>query len=473
MQFMNSSLNKLVKNLSDKDFKYLIEEFGSKNLELLKQKSAYLYEYVNSFERFNEEKLPAKNYFYSSIKDGKIGDGGKILDGNISVKDYLTCKKTWDKFEMKRMGDYHNNYLKKDVLLLADVSEKFIDTCLKHYGLDPCHYFSSPGLSWDAILKMTDIRLDKISDIDKYFFIEKGLRGGISYIAERYAKANNEHLNDYNPEKSSTFISYLDRNNLYGWAMSEYLPYGRFKWLKNIDKFDKMSINDKSPIGYFVKVNLEYPDELHELHNDFPLAPEKFAVSNDMLSKYCKKIADKYEIKIGDVKKLIPNLCNKTNYVVHYRNRQLYLSLGMKLTKIYRVLKPNQSDWMKKYIDFNTEKRMSANNDFEIDFFKLMINSVYGKTMEYLRKRINVRLVNNEKDFLKYTSRPTYITHKLFGKDYAANHEIKPILILNEPTYIGFTILDLSKWMMYDFRGNFIKKKFNAEWLFTDTESLT
>ena len=182
-----------------------------------------------------------------------------------------------------------------------------------------------------------------------------------------------------------------------------------------------------------------------------------------MLSKYCKKIASKYEIKVGDVKKLIPNLSNKTKYVLHYKNLQLDLSLGMKLTKIHGVLKFNQSDWMKKYINFNTKKRMNAANDFEKDFLKLMINSVYGKTMENLRKRINVRLVNNEKDFLKYTSRPTYITHKLFGKDYAAIHEIKPVLILNKPIYIGCTVLDLSKWKMCDFHYNFIKKDFDAE----------
>ena len=144
--------------------------------------------------------------------------------------------------------------------------------------------------------------MKKISDIDKYLFIEKGLRGGISYIAKRYAKANNKYMNDYDPKKPSTFISYLDMNNLYGWAMSEYLPYEGFKWLKNVDKFDVMSINEKSPIGYFLEVDLEYPDELHELHNDYPLAPEKLAVSSDMLSSYCKNIADKYVIKVGDVK---------------------------------------------------------------------------------------------------------------------------------------------------------------------------
>ena len=180
-----------------------------------------------------------------------------------------------------------------------------------------------------------------------------------------------------------------------------------------------------------------------------------------------------YKISVGDAKKLIPNLGNKVKYVLHYRNLQLYLSLEMKLTKIHRVLKFKQSNWMKKYIDFNTEKRKNAVNDFEKNFFKLMINSVYRKTMENLRKRINLRLVNNENDFLKYTSRPTYVTHKIFDKDYAAIHEIKPVLILKKPIYVGFTVLELSKWLMYDFHYNFIKKNFNSELLFTDTDSLT
>ena len=234
-----------------------------------------------------------------------------------------------------------------------------------------------------------------------------------------------------------------------------------------------MSIDERSDTGYFLEVDLVYPDELHDLHNDYPLAPEKLAVSSDILSKYCKTIADKYKIKVGDVKKLIPNLSNKTKYVLHYRNLQLYLSLGIKVTKIHRILEFRQSDWMKQYIDFNAEKRKKAANDFERDFFKLTINSVYGKTMENLRKRINVRIVSNKKDFLKYTSRPTYIAHKMFDEDYATIHEIKPVLMLNKPIYVGFTVLELSKWLMYDFHYNFIKKNFSAELLFTDTDSLT
>ena len=146
--------------------------------------------------------MPARKCFFISTKEGKISDEGKKSDSHICLKGYLTCEKIWDEFDIKDMGDYHDDYLKKDVLLLADVFEKFIDTCLKYYGLDPCHYFSSPGLSWDAMLKMTGVKLEKISDIGKYLFIEKGLRGGISYTTKRYAKANNNYMNDYDPRKT-------------------------------------------------------------------------------------------------------------------------------------------------------------------------------------------------------------------------------------------------------------------------------
>ena len=208
-----------------------------------------------------KKKLPARKCFYSSTKEGKIGDDGKILDVHRSLKDYLMFEKIWDKFDIKDMGDYQDHYLQKDVLLLADVFEKFIDTCLKFYGVDPCHYFSSPGLSWDTMLKMTGIELEKTAEIDKYLFIEKGLRGGISYIAKRYTKANNKYMNDSDSKKLSKFITHLDMNNLYGWGLSSYLPYGGFKWLKNVDGFDVNSIGEKGPIGYFLEVDLKYTDE--------------------------------------------------------------------------------------------------------------------------------------------------------------------------------------------------------------------
>ena len=269
------------------------------------------------------------------------------------------------------MGDYHDLYLKTDVLLLADAFEKFISTCLEYYRLDPCHYFSSPGLSWDAMLKMTVIELELITDIDMDLFIQKGMRGGISYIAKRYSKASNKDMRSNDAKKPSKFITYLDENNLYGWAMSQYLPYSGFKWLnqKEISDFCLNFISENSSIGYILEVDLEYPSELHDFHNYYTLAPGKLEISQNMLSKNCLSIGNKYGIKIGGVNKLVPNLGYKTKYVVHYRNLQLYLSLRMKLTKVQKMLKFIESDWLKKYIDFNKDERKNAANRFAKKLF--------------------------------------------------------------------------------------------------------
>ena len=164
---------------------------------------------MDSFKRFSEEKLPDKKYFYSSVKDETTGDNTKKLDGHISYEDYLTCKNIWNKFNIKNMADYHDHYSKKDVLLLADVFEKFIDTCLIFYKLDPIHYFSHPRLSWDAMLEMTGVKLEKVSDIGLYLFVEKELRGGISYVAKRYSEENNKYMKDYDPTRPSKYISTL------------------------------------------------------------------------------------------------------------------------------------------------------------------------------------------------------------------------------------------------------------------------
>ena len=327
------------------------------------------------------------------------------------------------------------------------------------------------------MLKMTDIKLELMTDIDMFQFIEKGMRGGISYIANRYGKANNKYMEGYDEKAPSKYIMYLDANNLYGWAMSQYLPTGGFRWMteKQISKLDLAKYKENSKKGLILEVDLEYPKELHESQNDYPLAPEKVKVTENMLSNYCKKIKDKYNISIGQVHKLIPTLNNKEKYVLHYRNLQLYLDLGLKLTKVYRVLEFDQSPWLKQYIDFNTEKRKHAKNAFEKDFFKLMNNSVFGKTMENLRKRVDVRLVTDEKKLVKLASKPTYVSSKIFNENLVAVHKIKETLTLNRPAYVGMCILDISKVLMYEFHYKSIKKKYGdkARLLFTDTDSLT
>ena len=196
------------------------------------------------------------------------------------------------------------------------------------------------------MLKMTGIELELISDIEMHYFIEKGMRGGISYIVKRCSKVNNKYMTDYDSSEERIFIIYLDVSTLYGLAISIYLPYGRFKWWskKEIKNFHVNSVSENSLDGYVSEVYLEYSDEWHDVHNNYPLAPEKLDISNGMLSNYCSKIIDKYRIKVGGVNKLVPNLGNKSKYVVRYRDLQLYLSLGIILTKISRVLKFKQSD---------------------------------------------------------------------------------------------------------------------------------
>ena len=199
-------------------------------------------------------------------------------------------------------------------------------------------------------------------DIDMSQFIKKGMRDGVSYIANRYGKASNKYMKEYDEKAPSKYIMYLDANNFYGLAMSQYLITGNFKWMtdKEISKIDLGKYKKDGKKGLILEVDLEYPQELHDLHNDYPVAPEKVKVSNDMLSVYCKKIAEKYKISIGLVSKLTPTLRDKKEYVLHYRNLQLYLNLGLKIKKIHRVLKFDQSPWLKQYIEFSTEKRKHA-----------------------------------------------------------------------------------------------------------------
>ena len=252
MLFMNSSLDKLVKNLGDKHFKYLSEEFSNEQLKLVKEKGIYPYEYMSYFKKFKEKKLPDKCKFFSSLKDCGINE-----------KEYQRSINMWKVFKIKNLGEYHDLYLETDVLLLCDVFEKFIKTCLEHYCLDPPHFFGSPGLSWDAMLKMTGIKLQKIDNIDMHLFIEKGMRSGIIYISKRYSLI-----------KDNNTIMYWDANNLYSWAMIQPLPVSDFKFLseREINRFGLDSISENSEIGYILECDLEYPEELHDLHNDYPYA---------------------------------------------------------------------------------------------------------------------------------------------------------------------------------------------------------
>ena len=468
LQFLNASLEKLTSNLAQNGpdkFIHLSKHFPN-DIDLLLRKGIYPYDYMDNEEKFNEDSLPPMTCFYS-----------QLTEQPISTEDYEHAEKVWERFKMKTLGDYHDLYLKTDVLLLTDIFENFRTVCLTYYELDPAHYYTAPGLFWDAMLKMTKIELELFTDIDMHLFIENNMRGGISMISNRYSKANNKYLKDYNTEEESTYIVPLDANNLYGWAMSESQPYGGFKWLtkQQLDEFDITQIPDETEVGYILEVDLEYPPELHDLHSDYPLAPESTLITEDQLSPYQTSLLHDLNMKAGTTKKLIPNLHNKSKYVTHYRNLQLYIKYGMKITKIHRILQFKQRPWMKPYITFNTDMRKKARNSFEKDFFKLANNSVFGRTMMNVRRHRRIILIQDPRKLIRYTAKPSFKRFRIFNENLIAVKLNKITIKLLQPIYVGFSVLELSKTLMYDFHYGLIKSKYatNAKLLFTDTDSLT
>ena len=269
---------------------------------------------------------------------------------------------------------------------------------------------------------------------------------------------------------------YWDMNNLYGTIMSfEYLPYEGFKFLseEEIKVFDLYSAPENKLIGYILEADLKHPEELHDLHNDYPLCPEKIEVGYEMLSKYCKDIVNRCGIKVVGVKKLIPNLSDKLRPVDHYKNLLYYLALGVKLVKIHRTLSFKQSNCLRVFTDFNTEKRKESPDEFSKGLYKLLNNCICGKIMEKQRKRINVKLFNDKRKYQKIVSKPNFVSLKITDKNFVAFHCSKKVLTLNKPIYFGFCILELSKLLMYQFHYDYVLKTFNdVKLFFTDTDSL-
>ena len=253
------------------------------------RKGVYPYEYVDNWERFNETLLPNKESFFKNLS-------------------------------------FHDLYVQSNTLLLADVFENLRDMCIKEYDLDPAHFLSLLGLAWQACLKKTNIELELLTDYDMLLMVEEGIRGGICHSIHRYAKANNEYMKNYNNNEESSYIQYLDTNNLYCWAMSRKLPVNGFKWIGNneinedfIKNYDEN--NDK---GYIFEVDVKYPKRLHELHSDLPFLSER--------------------MEINKCKKLVCNLFNKKKYVTHMNSLKQALNHGLKLKKIHRVIEFNQKE---------------------------------------------------------------------------------------------------------------------------------
>lgn len=456
--FLNSSLDQLASTLHPSDYVNIKKYFPNpRQFELVRKKGIYCYDYMDSWERYEETELPAQNFFYN-----------KLTSENITDESYKHAKIVWNEFNITNLGEYTDLYLKCDVLLLCDIFEKFRCMSLTYYNLDPCHYVSSPALSWDAMLLYTKIELDLISDVEMYQMIEKGIRGGLAQCSLRHVKANNKYLSDYTDSETSTFLIYLDCVNLYGFAMLQYLPTNNFEFLDNaeIEKFNIDSVKRNSPRGYILEVDLEYSQELHDNHSDLPFAPEKYAPPN------------KTSVK------LIANLHNKYKYIIHYVHLKECLNNGLKLLKIHRILAFDQSKFLEPYIKLNTQLRQNATSEFEKNFFKKQVNSIYGKTIQNKRNQVDVKLVNVWKDIWnktnklcgaeKYISAPNFKSLSVFSENLVAIQMQISKLVLDMPIYIGFTVLELAKCHLYHFHYSVMKNRYNRDihLCYTDTDSL-
>ena len=376
MKSMVSSLLQSIDKVSEADKKKsqaaLIEKFYNtyqlynKDLNkfaLLLRKGVYPYEYMDSWNKFNKPAPLVEDHYYN-----------KLNQKGITKEDLKHVKKVCDTFKIKNLGEYHDLYVQSDTALLADVFENFRDKCIKIYELDPAHFLSAPGL---AYLKKTKVELELLTDNDMLIMFEEGTRGRMCQATHRYAKANNKNMKNHDKYKKLTYLEDLDANNLYGWPMSQKLPVGDFKWIEedDISKFDEQFIKNYDENSD--KVDVQYPKNLHKLHSDLPFLLET--------------------MKINKCTKLVCNVPNKENYVIHISALKEALNHGLKLAKVHTIIQFDQESWLKPYIDMNTDLRKDAKNDFEKDFFKLMNNSVFGKTMENVRNHRDIKIVTTDK----------------------------------------------------------------------------
>jgi hypothetical protein len=441
---MATSLDNRAKNLLTRgreQFVHLHRGFVGETpekMDLILRKGIYPYDYMRNWERTKMRLLPSRQHFYN-----------KLQQHECPIEDYQHARTVWREFGCKNMQEYTDLYLKTDVLILADVFEAFREMGMTNYDLDPIHYVSAPQFAWDAMLKKTKVKADLISDPAMYQMISSGIRGGICMISQRRSQANHKKMGElYNPALPKRTIAYFDANNLYGYSMCQPLPLNEFHWVEKecwpkAEEWQEMAADDF--VGYFVECDLRYPADIHELHNEYPLAPERVEIETEMLSETQLQIRMHYNINHNHSVKLVPHLGDRDHYVLHSQALKFYLNNGMQLIRVHRVIMFKQSAWMKPYVDLCSDLRAKATNEFEKDFFKIMVVSVYGKTVENQSKRTDIRIVQSRAACAKLTVKPQCIGFRIFSEHLAAVQSKKAMCLISKPFYVGFSILDISK----------------------------
>jgi len=384
-------------------------------------------------------------------------------------------------FAIKNLREYTELYMLLDATLLMDVFEDFRDMTIKEYKLDPANYLSLPSLAYDILFYTSKQTVENVTDIDMFIMLEKAKRGGLCTIgADRLCAPNNKYVKGYNPNNLSMYGLYIDANGLYPTAMCMPLPTGGYNYENNLEIFNEEYIKSIPEDGirdgdiyrgYMFDLDGYYPDEVHDRLNDYVPLPENKVCD---LSPHMKEMANKMGIKMNKQKKLICTLDPKTHYSVHYAELKSALRWGFKITKIHRVMSFIQSRWMASYVTQNQNKRKLATNKASKDFFKMLNNAVYGKTMENVRNRRDIRLTTDEKKKQKLVNSPWYKGYKDFSNGLHAVEMAKKKVVMNKPIAIGVAILAWSKAHMFDAYYGVIKPKYNdrVSMHYTDTDSM-
>ena len=441
------------------------------DIELLYMKQTYPYGFVKCVKDFEFDHIPPQEFFFDELRNEDLPD-----------ESYAFAKRVWEAFGIKNMGEWTSLYCLVDVCILADAFCKFQTIFMKEFGIDPANYYSLPSTAWSAALKYSKVELSLITNNEMYQFLEGAVRGGLSTGGDRrYIEANNPYCPNYKPEEERNFLVNLDANSLYSWALSKKLPVNNFKWvkkedLKKIDENFIMKLGEDDPTGYFFEVDITFPEETHDKFNAYPPAPQRRVVNESELSPYQKRIRKKLGMKNSSLKtpKLIADLTDRNFYVIHYMELKKYLELGVKLVKVHRALTFHQENWLAKFIELCSTKRAETTDPYENYFWKLVQNSVYGKTVEQKRGRCRLNIIKTEKSALALAKKAT-ISDILIITENVVIIKMKAIRVtLNSPIYAGVTVLSRSKELMYSFYYDCLQKQYgheNLSLITTDTDS--
>ena len=439
-QIVTGSLDRMVKSLGFGNITHarqMRDRFGQVDDDVLFQKGVFPYSYLDQWNKLEDVALPPLAAFFDTLTNSQ----------RTSEEEYQRGQRAWQQFNCQSMQDYMLRYLELDCRLLADVFENFRRTTLDQFQLDAVNFITLPQLTFAAAFRFC--KVDLITEEDMYQFFEDGIRGGMCFVNKHLVTAD-----------ENTHIAYWDENNLYGGALRELLPCADFKWMerRDFEALDWTNINTDGEYGYTLKLDLEYPENIHDKTQDFPLAPEPAVITEDMITPFMRQQWTRLcELReqpdsFTEMKKLLMTCRDKKEYVVHFKLLKFYLKMGMRITRIHSVVKFKQASIFKKYIDENSRRRSQANSEFVKDLYKLLNNALFGKTMENVRGRKDFRLPNTEEAFKIDTSKPQFLQAHRFSEDLALTEMLKLEVKLDKPIFIGQAVLDLSKLTMFQLR---------------------